>query len=48
MESGTIISWEKKEGDKLNEGNELIEFIYYKLALHNQTKYKLICSNTIK
>lgn len=25
MESGTIISWEKKEGDKLNEGDLLAE-----------------------
>lgn len=24
MEQGTIVSWEKKEGDKLNEGNELM------------------------
>lgn len=28
MDSGTIVSWEKKEGDKLNEGSCLIYWFY--------------------
>lgn len=27
MESGTIVSWEKKEGDKVNEGMVLLNYI---------------------
>lgn len=29
MELGTIVSWEKKEGDKLNEGNKRSRYAMY-------------------
>mgnify|MGYP002715716862 CR=1 FL=1 len=37
MESGTIISWEKKEGDKLNEGDLLAEIETDKASMGFET-----------
>lgn len=33
MEAGTIVSWEKKEGDKLNEGNVTMVLLFFVLLL---------------
>lgn len=33
MENGSIVSWEKKEGDKLNEGEMLLVFSYVSQTL---------------
>jgi pyruvate dehydrogenase E2 component (dihydrolipoamide acetyltransferase) len=37
MEMGTIISWEKKEGDKLNEGDLLAEIETDKASMGVET-----------
>ncbi len=37
MEMGTIISWEKKEGDKLNEGDLLAEIETDKASMGFET-----------